>query len=340
MVSAPPPAGAHLLAGNDPFLIAEKVQELRGRHHGGRNPSKGIDDRDFRCPEEFADFLEWTRTYSFLGGAKFAVLRSVEELDDEDLERLSAYLQDPPKDCTVVLTCLQDKPTKSTLVAELTPHCQARTLSAPYRDKLPAWVADRLRKRGRRAQPGAAEEVVERIGTDLTALDEAAEQLAVYTEGRPEVTPQDVKDLLGRSASADAYELVDLILEARPERVLAAAIGMRRDGARAFEIVARLAGTLERLQRVSALQEAGWPPARIAETLRINAYFRDKTLAQAARLGGRTGEKVRELLLSCDADLKTGRMEEWKAFERFLLEAKSALGAHSPARPGGPARRG
>lgn len=327
------------MAGKDPFLLAEAVRELRSKHSSGKTPVRGIDDQDFQASEGLGAFVEWTRTYSFLGGRKFAVLHGIEELEDEDRERLVAYLQDPPTDCTLVLTCIEAKPAKSEYVTTLGKLVKTRICQPPYPEALPAWIVERLRRRGRKAAVGAAAEVLERIGPDLAALDEASEQLCVYTEGRTEVTAEDVKALLGRSASADAYELIDLLLSAPAAKVLAAAMGMKRDGVRASEIIARLAGTLERLQRVSVLLDAGWPAVRIAETLRINAFFRDKTLAQAARLSGAAGDQVRRALLRCDEDFKSGRMEEWKAFERFLLEATAVLRTATPARPAGPARR-
>lgn len=339
MVSPPSPAGAHLLAGKDPFLLAEAVRELRSKHYPDKTPVRGIDDQDFQAGEGLGAFIEWTRTYSFLGGRKFAVLHGIEDLEDEDRERLMTYLQDPPSDCTIVLTCLEAKPAKSEYVSSLGKWAKVRICQPPYPEALPAWIVERLRRRGRKAASGAAQEVLDRIGPDLAGLDEAAEQLRVYTEGRTEVTAEDVKALLGRSASSDAYELIDLLLSAPPARVLAAALGMKREGVRASEIIARLAGTLERLQRVSVLLDAGWPPTRIAETLKINAFFRDKTMSQASRLSGTTGDRVRSLLLRCDEDFKSGRMEEWKAFERFLLESTEALRTNAPARPAGPARR-
>lgn len=339
MVSPSPPARVHLVAGKEPFLLAEAVRELRAKHYPAKTPVRGIDDQDFQAAEGLGAFVEWTRTYSFLGGGKFAVLHGIENLEDEDRQRLTAYLQDPPADCTIVLTCLEAKPARSAYVSALGGYAKIRICQPPYPEGLPAWIAERLRRRGRKAAAGAANEVLERIGPDLAALDEAAEQLCVYTEGRTEVTEEDVRALLGRSASGDAYELIDLLLSAPAARVLGAAMGMKRDGVRASEIIARLAGSLERLQRVSVLSDAGWPAARIAETLRINAYFRDKTLAQAARLSGKTGDQVRQFLLRCDEDFKSGRLEEWKAFERFLLEATHLLRTSAPARPAVPARR-
>jgi DNA polymerase-3 subunit delta len=310
----------YLLAGKEAFLKREFLKELRESLFP-KDPSD-LNYQEFRAGSDaLSAVLDFAGTAPFLGEARLAVLWEVDELSDAEKETLLAYAGRPAPTGIVVAVSEEASAKKNEFLRKFSEKAKLIACYPPFERDLPQWIGARAKKKGIRLEAGAAELLSDRAGKDLASLDSALEQAAVYASPRTLVTLKDLDGLLGRSIQADVFELADAILDRNAKRAFAIVEALLGEGARAFEIVPVLASQFDRLKRGSALLAEGRSQQEIGADLRIHSFFLDKFMRQARRAPAGKASEIFRKLLDCDEAIKTSRLSDALALERFVLEA-------------------
>jgi DNA polymerase-3 subunit delta len=165
----------------------------------------------------------------------------------------------------------------------------------------------------------AVSTMIERAGKDIGSQISALAQLALYVHPRTEAKREDIEAILGKSAEADVFELLDYILDKKPAACLKKVADLRREGVKAFEVVGVLGSQVERLKKAALMQRQGDPSQRIGQELKVHSFFLDKFLRQAAKLNDKTAQLFFGELADCDRDIKTGVLREDLAFEKLVI---------------------
>ncbi len=310
---------AWLLIGKDDFLKKETLSELRKKNLPAA--SDASDYQEFSASSQPArTALDFVRTAPFLSPKRMAVLFEVEELEDDDRDALVAALEGLPSWAALVLVAGEGDVRKDAFLKKLAEGAEMVSCRPPYDNEMPAWLDARAKKAGVQLERGAVRVLLERSGKDLAGMCQSIEQLAVFVSPRKRVEEKDAEQLVGRSLQTDVFKLVDAVLDKKPALALAMASSLLSEGTRPFEIVAVLAGQVERLRRGAALVERGASPAEIGRELKVHPYFVDKFVRQAEQARGGKATKLAASLLECDEAIKTGRLGERLAFEKAILE--------------------
>ncbi len=313
-------SGLYLLVGKEEFLKNEFVRDLRGSlfPNGTGADLNGV---EFRAGEKPLSFLfEFLQTMPFLSEKRLAIVSGVDDFEDEEWDAVTRFSEHFPPSAVLVLISDGASAKKNSFPHRLIEIGKLVTCYTPFDRDFPAWIEGRARRSGITVDRDAIPVLVERAGRDTAALASSLESLALFVHPLKRVTRTDVEKLLGRSVQADVFELVDCVLERDAAAASAMTAALLEEGTRGFEVVAVLAGQFERLRRARRLLDRGLSPRDVGAEMKINSFFLDKFMRQAARVSAERLRDATARLLVCDESIKTGKAGDRIALERLVLE--------------------
>jgi DNA polymerase III delta subunit len=255
-------APAYLLHAEDPYLLKEALFAVRrtvpDEEWDFLFHSFDLENSDSSLPVE--QIIDVLNTVSLMGGRKVVAIENVQKLLKAGLEPLAKYLENPSPDALLVM--LYAGKVKKTTQAALG---AAKQIGIDIRERdIPAWLAKRAEKKGIKLSREAAEYLIGTVGADAGLLASEVEKLAML--GKPEISAQDVVEIVRGEGDYTAWDLIDALKAGDPERVF-----------HVYEV-------LSRSQEAYALLGA------------LNWHF--------TRRGGTPKEKARIFALLSEADLK------------------------------------
>jgi DNA polymerase-3 subunit delta len=222
-------AGAYLVSGEEPLLIGEAADAIRGAARAA-----GYADRQVFFIERGFDWDELrsaTQSLSLFSDRRVFELRLPTGKPDKGAAVLAALATDPPPDSiTLVLT---DKLDKKALDAPWIQAFQQKGVWIPVKPvsaaELPAWIAGRARREGLELEPAAAQLIADRVEGNLLAAKQELEKLSLLCAGA-KADLDFVMRSVGDSARYNVYQLAEAASGGDAPRALHILSGLRGEG--------------------------------------------------------------------------------------------------------------
>lgn len=165
--------------------------------------------------EEMEERIESLNTVSLLTGKPILYLNGIDKLKKNTFTLLAQYVENPSPFAYLVLGAQSSKG-----LAELYSKGKKEMISCDLSEEKPWDRKDRLKrtligflvKAGKKMHGEALDYLLENIGLSLSALETEVEKLINYTEGRSEVTLQDVQRLCMTQKSMNLWQLAEAIV--------------------------------------------------------------------------------------------------------------------------------
>ena len=311
-----------LLVGKERLLKKEFIREL-GKKHFANLSDATMNTQEWNLAEDpaLAPALEFIQTAPFLGEKRIAVLWQIEELEDPARKNLLACLENLPSTSIMVLVSEETSTKKSAFLRDIESAATLVACHTPFDKDFPVWIEARARKMGGTIDREATRRLIAMAGKDTAALQNALETLFVYIHPRTAVSSQDVDKLLGKTSEEDVFAIAEDLFQKDTQSALEKTLYLFREGVRAPEIIAVLAGQLERMKQAAALTERGASPQEVASAFRVHSFFQQKFFLQLKKLSVKGISRLQKRLLECDLSIKEGRLAERLALEKFILES-------------------
>jgi DNA polymerase-3 subunit delta len=262
----------HLLWGEDAFLLREAAAGILGDVR-----PREVDGAEWQGGET-ADLA----TPSLFGEPRALLVTDAKALSEDAMRELARYLEAPDPDAPLVLLATVGERAKAP--AALSKLVQGRGSVVEVkvaRKDLPGWLARRATAKGMSLAPAGASALVDALGADPAALDQALDQLEAAFPGErvvPELVAgqfrglgeQHTWDLCDRAFGRDlpgAMRSLRTLLEARDEGLM---------------ILGALAARLRDLLRVRSLPERT-PPAEVAKRAGLRFEWQARRYGEQAR---------------------------------------------------------
>ncbi len=267
----------YVFVGDETFLIDRAVKMLRaatvGEGIAGFNEdvfhgAKGLDGNKI---------VSAATTLPMMADKRFILVRHAEAMNADAHAPLVGYFKDPnPSTCFVVTADKIPGNTKFGRAAKAH-RFDAKRLKGHQLEKL---AVTESKSRGHAIAPSAARSIVDAVGEDLAAIDDALERLSLYVgpEGRIDQTAVDT--CITRVPSDSIWALVDAVSGRDAGRATKAANALLANREPALRIVFMLA---RQLRMVAKMREA---------------LAKGASDADAARAAGAPPFKARELRLA------------------------------------------
>lgn len=199
------------------------------------------------------------------------------------------------------------------------------------RDAVGGWIRDRAAQKGAQIEPQAIAELTELVGPNLWAMDGEIEKLAIYVGDRA-ITQADVQALVTGNRESSVFELVDAIMDKRPDKALEVTENLLFSGATGPYLISMIARQARMVALAQDMASRKVPQNEWASGLGTSSDFVvRKTSEQARRFSADAVRGLYRLLLEADMSMKSSDATD----ELILTELLAEAGAlQATARPG------
>lgn len=290
----------HLLWGQDEFLLREAALEILGELR-----PREVDGGEWEGGET-ADLM----TPSLFGERRALLVSNAKALPDEAVAELKRYLEAPDPDAPLIVTATVGERAKApAALAKLFVDMGSVVEVKVQRKELPGWLAQRARAKELSLAPEGATALVDTLGEDPAALEQALEQLASAFPGERMTAElvgrqfrglgeQKIWDLCDRAFARDlpgAMRSLRTLMEGRGEGLM---------------ILGGLASRLRDLIRVRSLPER-MPPGELAKQAGLRFEWQARRYRDLAkRYTLEELAAVHERIVWADRALKSGATDD------------------------------
>ena len=246
------------------------------------------------------DFISHITSFPFFSDKKFVVVRRGEKFSLSSRENWEETFSRIPSSIRVLIFLEKEKKewTKS-------PHL---TLPFPSwrKDKMEAWVKEKLKEEGKILEEDAWEGLWERNEGNLFALEQELEKLILYTGKRKKITLEDVEKVSCEGKELTVFRILDLLLAGRKIEALQEWSKLSLRGVSSQQIIGVLNWEIKRILKLK--EAAGKEPLpHLFYSLKI--WGRERRRLYQDILRSWTWERLERLysyLLETDYNLKSG----------------------------------
>jgi DNA polymerase III delta subunit len=328
---------AYLISGSDRPKVETAVQRLRARF----------------VPEAVevvsalelsgGDVVNLCNSGSLFGDARLVVVTEVDGLRKEpnrpptggwkaaDVEAIATYLAAPAPDSVLALVGLDVKK-DATLAKACARTGDVLIYDVGKKGARVAWVAERFRQLGVKAETDACVLLIEYVGEDdLHGLANEISKIATWAQGEP-VGVAEIEQLVSPLADVPPYALTDAWAGRHPGHLLDLSETMfdRADKSRrdtAPRLAATLNSHLTRMRQLKRLAADGVPAREAATTLKMNPYYGERVYRQAEAFSDEELASATVRFAELDLALKGGsRLTPDVELLRALIDVSAEAG--------------
>jgi DNA polymerase-3 subunit delta len=269
-----------VLVGSERFL-ADRAAKLLKKAVVGDGPS-GFNDDVFQGAQVSAQrVIGAARTLPMMAQARYVLIRDAEAIPAAELEKLGAYVAEPsPSTCLVMVAEKLDGRSK---LAKAAKSAGAWIDVEPLKGAiLERFIAGEAKRRGHSVDAAAGGALLDAIGNDLAALDDAIERLSLYVGKGGAIDAAAVEATVSRVRVDSIWTVVDAVAARRAPIALEAVGSLLADREPPLKILAMVA---RQLRMVAKAKQALADGLRGAEMARAAGAlpFKARDLEAAAR---------------------------------------------------------
>lgn len=254
-----------VLVGSERFLVDRAVKSIRAAA-----TAEGVAElnQDIFVGKEAsaAQVINAAQTLPMMAPMRFVLVRGVDGMSADDQSRLASYLAEPCETTCLILTA--EKLDGRGKLAKASKKQGVLFDAKPIRGAgLRGFVQAEAKARGHVISGDAVAELIDAIGDDLAALDDALERVSLYAGPGQRIDAAIVQACISRVRIDSIWALVDAIgLKDRPKAVtaLASLLADREPPLRLLAMVARQLRIIARMREALAGGAAPEEAARIA----------------------------------------------------------------------------
>lgn len=259
----------YLVSGDEPLLVDEALDDIRAAavEHDYAEREVHVAERGF----------DWNELSAGLQNLSLFAARRIVELrlptgkpGDQGGKFLTALAAEPPPDTVfvVITPMLDSRSAKTKWASSLARDGIWLVLRAPDHERLPRWIADRLRRVGLTADTDALELLAAQVEGNLLAAKQEIDQLELLAEdGR--VTVESVRASVANGARYDVFQLSDAALAGDADRAARILGGLEREGIATPLVMWSLAREIGTVADVVYRMAAGFTPGKAMADARV-----------------------------------------------------------------------
>ena len=313
-------APIYFVCGDEPLIVGETIDTIRTAAR-----QQGYDERESHSADARFD---WAALRSGLNNMSLFASRKIVEIrlatgkpGRQGGAALVELVANPPPDTLFIISSPQiDKRTSSSKWAQtLERDAIWVSIYALPPERLPAWIAQRMKVVGLTADDEALEILAQRVEGNLLAAQQEISKLALLAEGQ-RLTADFVRQSVADGARFDIYQLADAAISQDVGRAVRILYGLRSEGVAPALTLWALVREANVLISLWTRVEQGAPAGRAMNDARI---WRARQPLFARALKNHTEASVRRLAASAsvtDRIVKGARLgQPWNALLELVL---------------------
>jgi len=310
-------AAVYLLHGEEDFLVEEAAKAVIAA-------AVPEDAREFNLDilhgeeSDARDIVARASSFPMMAERRVVVVQNVDKLNPKDLEILGNYIEQPSKSTCLVLTGgkIDTRKRPYTIVKRTGVAVEFKPL---YDDRVPAWVAVRVKKQKHEITQDACRLLAAYVGTSLRELQNELEKIYIYLGSRTSITADDITAVVGMSKELSIFELQKAIGARDLKRSCEIMERMLDAGAKVPFIILMLTGYFASLYRLFDLRRRNAPQQEMASEIRVSPYFLKEYLDALGRFPVHDIERAFDILVGADEQSKTSTADPKQVMQLLLV---------------------
>jgi DNA polymerase-3 subunit delta len=308
----------YAFVGSERLLVERAVDAIRAAVDDMGAPGFNVEVFDGRGLDA-ARVISAARTLPMMADRRFVLVRHAEAMTPTEQNELAAYFADPSESTCLVL--IADKLDGRGKLAKAAKKTGALIDAKPLRGReLREFIRSEATAREHAIEPRAVEALLDAVGDDLSAIDDALERLSLFVGAGQRIDADAVARCVTRIRVESIWSLVDAIGLKDRRKGIAAAQSLLDDRepplrllamvARQLRIVARMREALsEGLRPQDAAKRAGAPPFKAADLTESARHFTADSLGDAFALIAETDRALKRSKRPPDVILQNAVLE-------------------------------
>ena len=261
-----------------------------------------------RFPGESAslpDVLDEVRTLPFLAKARVAIVENGDPFVTANRKGLEDYAERPSRSGVLILS-VKSWPSNTKLAKIVERVGLSIDCKTPSTKELPRWLISLAKtSAGVTLEPSAAEILVNLIGAEVGTLAMEVEKLAVYVGSKKRVAEEDVLKIVGAGRVQKIWEAITAATVGEGKKAMLALDALFSANESPHEMMGAIRYSLLKTYQAGMLRKAKMDSHEACKEAGINyGAAIESTLKQHAHLGPSRVERLPEMLLRAELDIK------------------------------------
>ncbi|MDW0117406.1 DNA polymerase III subunit delta [Sporosarcina thermotolerans] len=317
----------YLLMGVERHLIDETIKRLIQALPDGEEDAVvrfDLDETPIEAVIEEADTLPFLVERKLVIANNTSFLKAADKTKEKvvhNITLLEEWLSNPSPTATVVFLAPYEKLDGRKKITKLMMQKSTVVEALPLvgRD-LTTWIQNEASSFGIKISPEIAQVLIDMTGDSLLALSSELEKIAMYMDGKGEVTKEIVEMLVPRLPEMDVFRLTDAYMNGNIKETIKIYHDLLGNGEEPIMLTSLIAGQIRLMIHVASLAKKGYHQQQIAKTLNVHPYrvklvMENRSIPKMERL-----LVILEKLADIDYKLKSTSGKRERVLEIFFME--------------------
>jgi DNA polymerase-3 subunit delta len=310
----------YALHGEDAYLRSEVLRAIVRRVVPGDEDDELATRRFAGDQATLADVLDEVRTLPFFSKRRLVIVEGADPFVTAHRRELEAYTERPSESGVLVLLVKVWQPT--TRLAKLVDQNGLGVeCKGPSDRVLHSWLVHLAKSRYDTVlDEDAARLLIELAGPEAGVLVSELEKLSVYAGDRRRIQTDDVARMVGAGRIETVWKVLDAATTGRIDLALEDFDGLIQAGEEPIRFLAGMSVSLLKVYHAGRLRRARVDLRDACAAAKIPSFAIEKTQQQHAHLGPGRVDRLPELLLQADLDIKgSSQLDARTLLERLLI---------------------
>lgn len=251
-----------------------------------------------------ATVVDIASSYPMMAERRCVILRDIQHCSPKDRKVLLNYVGNPTQSTCLILVGPKVDLRKG-FYKELSKKTTMVQFWPLFDNQIPAWIRKHVQEKGKQIDPEALVALQNLVGSNLQELANEIDKLVTYCAEKNLIEKEDVKKVVGGTKPYSVFDLADAVAGKKLSPSLQILNTLLESGESEVGVVWMLTKHFTTLAKVYQLQIDGFKGEAIARQVRIRPSLMNQYLQQVRHLSAQQLERVFQLLLEADTNLKS-----------------------------------
>ena len=307
----------YLFAGEEDFLIDVYLKELHPLCLEAGSEDFNL-DVFYGSEAEGSAIVNAASSYPVMATRRLVIVKNIENLSAQSLKILGKYVKAPSPTTCLVLTAAKFDARKKQF-ADIKSNATTIETKPLYDNQIADWLKDFLRKESLTISEEAIRLLHASAGNSLRALASEIDKIKLNLGDRKNIESIDVETVVGISRKFNVFEFCDAVGRRDAKTSLHILQNMLQLGETPVAILNMLTRHFLILSKIKELKYQKISESEIARKTKVHPFFLGSYARQATLYTSRQFEKIFNLLLEADIQLKSSYQKPRLVLETLLF---------------------
>lgn len=310
-----------LIYGDDEFLIKHNINKIINSKDKDNTSVIYYDMSEVTIEE----VLEELNTFDLFDNNKIVIceksifLSSEGKKDNYNTDILVEYLEKAKNDNILIITNSNIDERKK-VVKDIKKNCSVIKCDKLKDYEVGDYILKKFNKLGYKIDRNNVKLIFDRVGNDLTIINNEIKKLIMYKLDSKVITEEDIIELVPKKIDDNVFDLIDAVVENNKNKVFELYEGLTNYYAEEqTKIIVMIAGQFRLMLQCKILNNEGMSESDIAKFLKVHPYRVKLALQKSRNIKKETLERYLLDLANLDINIKSGKINKNMGLELFFL---------------------